>query len=118
MTWAQFGGVSPDLNHPWFSTRPVGGGTWLNFAENQDPKIESLMLSAMAQTSQKARDNAWSAVNIRLQQDIPYLWTDRVVLGVAAHNNVMDWQTFKDPAGNAVLPPNQAVLFFTSTWKS
>lgn len=119
MTWAQFGGVSPDLNHPWFSVRPPGkGATWLNFARNQDPKIESLMLAGMASKSFTGQRNAWAAVNIRLQQDLPYLWVDRVVLGVAAHADVQNWQTFQDPAGHPVLQPNQAVLFFTSTWKS
>jgi len=116
VTWAQFGGVSPDLNHPWFSTPPKGGGTWLNFARNKDPKIESLMLSGMAAKSQAARQNAWASVNIRIQQDIPYMWLDRVVLGVAAKATVNGWKSFKDPAGHAVLQPNQAVLFFTSTW--
>jgi len=119
MTWAQFGGVSPDLNHPWFSIKPPAkGATWLNFARNNDPKVESLMLAGMAATSTAARKNAWAAVNIRIQQDIPYLWTDRVVLGVAAHSNVQDWEKATDPAGHPVLQPNQAVLFFTSTWKS
>ena len=46
------------------------------------------------------------------------MWLDRVVLGVAAKSTVKDWQTFKDEAGHAVLQPNQAVLFFTSTWIS
>ena len=64
MTWAQFGGVSPDLNHPWFSVRPPKGGTWLNFARNQDTKIESYMLAGMAATSATARKNAWASVNI------------------------------------------------------
>jgi peptide/nickel transport system substrate-binding protein len=120
MTWAQFGGVSPDLNHPWFSVKPPGypTATWLNFARNQDPKIESLMIAAMASKSFTGQKNGWAAVNIRLNQDLPYLWIDRVVLGVAAHSNVQNWETFQDPAGHAVLQPNQAVLFFTSTWKS
>jgi peptide/nickel transport system substrate-binding protein len=118
MTWAQFGGVSPDLNHPWFSTRPPKGGIWLNFAKNQDPKIESLMLAAMASKSFTGQKNGWAAVNIRIQQDIPYLWIDRVVLGVAAHSNVQNWETFQDDAKHGILQPNQAVLFFTTTWKS
>ncbi|HEV3212438.1 MAG TPA: ABC transporter substrate-binding protein [Acidimicrobiales bacterium] len=118
LTWSQFGGVSPDLNHPWFQTKPPGGGTWLNFARNQDPKIESLMLAGMAAKSTTARKNAWAAVNIRINQDIPYLWTDRAVTGVAAHSNVQNWKTFQDPSGHQVLQPNQAVLFFTTTWKS
>jgi peptide/nickel transport system substrate-binding protein len=118
MTWAQFGGVSPDLNHPWFSVRPPKGGTWLNFAQNQDPKIESLMLAAMASKSFTGQKNGWAAVNIRLQQDLPYAWLDRVVLGVAAHSNVMAWNGFTDDSGHALLQPNQAVLFFTQTWLS
>jgi peptide/nickel transport system substrate-binding protein len=117
LTWAQFGGVSPDLNHPWFQTKPPSG-TWLNFARNQDPKIESLMLAGMAAKTQAARQNAWASVNIRIQQDLPYLWIDRVVLGVAAKSTVQGWKSFKDHAGHAVLQPNQAVLFFTSTWIS
>jgi len=117
LTWAQFGGVSPDLNYPWFSTRPARGGIWLNFAKNSDPKIESLMLAGMAATSQTARVNAWASVNIRLAQDVPYLWTDRSVLGIAAKAYVKNWQTFQSPTGHAVLQPNQAVLFFTSTWR-
>ena len=117
VTWAQFGGVSPDLNHPWFQTKPPKG-TWLNFARNQDPKVESLMLSGMAAKTQAARQNAWASVNIRIQQDLPYLWLDRVVLGVAAKAKVKNWKSFKDRSGHSVLQPNQAVLFFTSTWIS
>jgi peptide/nickel transport system substrate-binding protein len=126
LTWAQFGGVSPDLNHPWFATpAPKGwkrndlfGPTWLNFAENNDPKIETLMLAGMASTSAAGQHNAWAAVNIRLAQDVPYLWTDRTVLGVAAKSYVMNWKTFTDPSNHAILQPNQAVLFFTQVWKS
>jgi peptide/nickel transport system substrate-binding protein len=118
MTWAQFGGVSPDLNHPWFSTPPKGGGTWLNFARNNDPTIEKYMLAGMAATTTKARDAAWASVNIRLAQDVPYMWTDRVVLGVAAKSYVQNWKTATDPVGHAVLQPNQAVLFFTQVWHS
>jgi peptide/nickel transport system substrate-binding protein len=121
MTWAQFGGVSPDLNHPWFtSIKPPGypkKGIWLNFARNDDPKIEALMLSAMASKSVSARRNAWAAVNIRLQQDLPYLWIDRVSLGVAASTKVQNWKTYEF-GGKGILQPNQAVLFFTSTWLS
>jgi len=121
MTWAQFGGVSPDLNYPWFSTK-----SGLNFAKNFDSKIESLMLKGMAATSASAREAAWGAVNNQIDKDLPYLWTDRTVLGVAAHSSVQNWKTSTapgpgvktGPGGAAVLQPNQAVLFFTETWKS
>jgi ABC-type transport system substrate-binding protein len=111
MTWAQFGGVSPDLNYPWFSTK-----THLNFANNNDKTTESLMLQGMAAASTAARDKAWKAVNAQINKDVPYLWLDRVVLGVAAKNYVENWKTFSTQEGHAVLQPNQAVLFFTSVW--
>jgi hypothetical protein len=117
VTWAQFGGVSPDLNYPWFSTKPKSG-FWLNFAKNADPLTERLMLAGMAATSATARHAAWAEVNIRLAMDIPYLWTDRSVLGIAAKSYVQGWQTATDPAGHPVLQPNQGVLFFTEVWHS
>jgi ABC-type transport system substrate-binding protein len=114
MTWAQFGGVSPDLNYPWFSTK-----THLNFANNNDPTVEKLMLQGMAASTEAARVKAWSEVSAQINKDVPYLWTDRVVLGVAAKSYVQNWKTFDTPApAKPVLQPNQAVLFFTTTWRS
>lgn len=114
MTWAQFGGVCPDLNYPWFSTK-----THLNFANNLDAHTESLMLQGMAGSTEAARVKAWSEVAAQINKDLPYLWTDRVVLGVAAKSYVQNWKTFDTPApAKPVLQPNQAVLFFTTTWHS
>jgi ABC-type transport system substrate-binding protein len=114
VTWSQFGGVSPDLDYPWFSTK-----SHLNFANNLDPVTEKLMLAGMAATSQTARTRAWAAVNAQINKDLPYLWTDRVVLGVAAKSYVQNWKTFMSPPpAKPILQPNQAVLFFTSVWHS
>ena len=100
MTWAQFGGVSPDLNHPWFSMRPPKGGTWLNFAQNQDPKIESLMLAAMAAKSfNGAEERAGPRSTSGSSRTCRTCGLDRVVLGVAAHSNVQAWETFTDDVG-------------------
>jgi peptide/nickel transport system substrate-binding protein len=126
MTWAQFGTTSPDLDYPWFSTKEKNFFGNLNFARNLDPKIQSLMLTGMAATTTKAREAAWGAVNNEINKlpttasnfGIPYLWTDRTVLAVGAKSNVQNWQTFQEPAGHAVLQPNQAVLFLGTTWKS
>jgi peptide/nickel transport system substrate-binding protein len=116
LLWAQFGGVSADLNYPWFST---ASGP-LNFAGNFDKKIQSDMLAGMAATTASGREAAWGAVNNKLDVDLPYIWLDRAVLAVGAKSNVMNWQTFTEPsvAAHPVLQPNQAVLFFTETWKS
>jgi ABC-type transport system substrate-binding protein len=115
MLWAQFGGVSPDLNYPWFST---ASGP-LNFARNDDKKIQSDMLAGMAATTASARHSNWGTVNNRIDVDLPYLWLDRVVLAVGASSSVQNWQMYTEPSGvSQVLQPNQAVLFFTETWKS
>jgi peptide/nickel transport system substrate-binding protein len=114
LLWAQFGGVSADLNYPWFSTESGA----LNFAGNFDKKIQSDMQAGMAATTAAARETAWGAVNNKIDADLPYLWLDRAVLAVGATSHVQNWQTFSDPVGNPVLQPNQAVLFFTEVWKS
>jgi len=111
--WSQFGGVSPDTNYPWFSTK-----TGLNFANNLDPKIESAMITGMAATTSSARVKAWAFVNDQLARDVPYLWLDRAIWGFAAKNTVQSWKTFTDSVGNPILQPNQGVLFFTQTWIS
>jgi peptide/nickel transport system substrate-binding protein len=113
MTWSQFGGVSPDTNYPWFSTK-----TGLNFANNDDAKIESAMLAGMAASTTAGRVKSWSFVNDQLGRDVPYAWTDRAVIGVAAHTKVQNWKTFNTPAGKGVLQPNQGVMFCTEIWKT
>ena len=113
MTWSQFGGVSPDTNYPWFSTK-----TGLNFANNLDSKIEAAMIAGMAASTTAARVKSWSFVNDQIDRDIPYMWTSRTIWGIAAHSNVQNWKTFTEPSGKSVLQPNQGVLFFTETWKS
>lgn len=120
MTWSDFGGVAPELNYPWFSTETYNKllGLDLNFPRNNDPKIQSLMIAGMAATATKARESAWAAVNAQLNKDLPFWWTDRAAIGVAASSKVQNWKTAKDPAGHPVLCPNQGVLFFNEIWKS
>jgi peptide/nickel transport system substrate-binding protein len=122
LTWAQFGGVEPDLNYPWFSTQTggtlLGSPFTLNFARNLNPKIQNAMLAGMAAKTTSARVAAWASVNTMIDQAVPYLWTDRSVIGVAAHANITNWKTFKDPVGHAILQPNQGVFFCTEVKKS
>ncbi len=118
MTWSQFGGVSPDLNYPWFSTKTNNAIFHLNFPQNMDPVIQTNMLAGMAATTTTARTKAWAAVNTQLGKDIPYLWTDRTVGGVASTMAVQGWKSALDPSGHAVLCPNQLVFFYHQIWKS
>jgi len=111
--WSQFGGVSPDTNYTWFSTK-----SGLNFAGNNDAKIEAAMVKALGATSTSARAKSWSFVNSQLARDLPYLWLDRAIWGFAAKSTVQNWKSFTDPAGNAVMQPDSGVLFFTETWIS
>ncbi len=74
------------------------------------------MLKGMAATTASAREAAWGAVNNQIDKDIPYLWTDRSVVGFAAHTDVQNWKTATAPGGAAVLQQNQGVLFFAEIW--
>lgn len=118
MTWSQFGGVSPDLNYPWFSTKAKNSLVNLNFARMNDSKLQNLMIQAFGATSNSARDKAWAAVNTEIDTDIPYLWTDRTVLGIGASKSVQGWKAATAPGGQAVLCPNQGVFFYHQIWKS
>jgi peptide/nickel transport system substrate-binding protein len=113
MTWSQFGGVTPDLNFPWFGT-----DTGLNFANNLDPSIQAAMIAGMGATTVAARHAAWAKVNSLLAKDLPYLWLDRTVWGTAAQASVQNWKSFTAPGGQAVLQPNGGVIFYTEIWKS
>lgn len=111
VTWSQFGFVCPDTNYPWFSNI-----TKLNFANNLDPKVESLMIEGMAATTAAERYKYWGEVGVEIDKDLPYLWTDRVIIGIAAKSYVQNWKTFTAPNGEEVLQPNQGVLFYTGIW--
>jgi peptide/nickel transport system substrate-binding protein len=114
MLWSQFGGVSPDLNYPWFSTKSGP----LNFAGNFDATIQADMQAGMGATTLAKREAAWGSVNNKIDVDIPYLWLDRSVNCLAATTNVGNWTSATDPVGNPVLQPNQGVLFWAEVTKS
>ena len=117
--WQSFGGIYPDLNYVWFSTKTLRmTGTSLNIPRNKDPQIESAMVSGMGETNPKKAAAYFAKVNQRLAVDLPYIWTNRAVWAVASTAKVQNWNNPTTPAGRPVLGMDQGVIWLGQAWLS
>jgi len=102
-SWRQFAAVDPDLNYLWWSpTEIFGTGPQAiapNFARNNDPQIEVLLQQGRQSTDPTKRAEAYQAIAKRLNQDIPYIWTDRTTWAVVARSRVQNFNNPATPAG-------------------
>jgi len=98
-TWSQFGGMTPDLNYVWFNA-----GNFVNFAQQNDPKIQAAMLNGMKATTVAARNAAWQDVNTRMAIDVPYLFLDTTVNMFAARANVRNFAYATSASGTGPTP--------------
>jgi len=134
-TWNQFGGVDPSLNYVWFisvpaaPSYPAGLGMpsisgniagAVNFAHQADPRIEADMLAALAaKPNSAAQKAAWSSVNARFTNNIPYLWLDTLVTAWAARKNVQNWVSGTAGDGTTrCLSPDGGSARWDQIWKS
>ena len=117
--WSQFGTITPDLNYIWFSTSTVQpSGTSINMARNDDPRIEQAMQTGMSSPRTSVRTAAWRRVNELLGQDVPYVWTNRLIGAVISRPNVQNWAGPKAPNGTPLLGNAQGVFWPTQIWRS
>jgi peptide/nickel transport system substrate-binding protein len=115
---AQFGAVNPDLNYPWLSTTTVEpiGTIGLNFSRNDDPAIETALVTGRSTTDHTARVAAYRTVNERLAQDLPYLWLGRDVFPFAASTRVHGIAHRTLPGGTAGYAYDEGVFFPSNLW--
>ena len=117
--WQSFGGIYPDLNYVWFSTKTLNrNGTSLNIARNDDPQIEAAMVAGMGAANPKKAASYFAKVNQRLAIDLPYIWTDRAVWAVASTPKVQNWNNPTTPSGAHALGMDQGVVWLTQAWLS
>ena len=117
--WQSFGGIYPDLNSVWFSTKTLNrNGTSLNIARNDDPQIEAAMVAGMGAANPKKAASYFAKVNQRLAIDLPYIWTDRAVWAVASTPKVQNWNNPTTPSGAHALGMDQGVVWLTQAWLS
>ena len=117
--WQSFGGIYPDLNYVWFSTKTLNrNGTSLNIARNDDPQIEAAMVAGMGAANPKKAASYFAKVNQRLAIDLPYIWTDRAVWAVASTPKVQNWNNPTTPSGAHALGMDQGDVWLTQAWLS
>jgi peptide/nickel transport system substrate-binding protein len=117
--WNQFGGMSPDLNYVWFSTKTANpNGISINMARNVDPRIETALQTGMQSANPSVRIKAFRQVNELLGQDVPYIWTDRIVWALVSKPAVKNWNYQTAPSGVLALGNDQGVFWLNQIWKS
>jgi peptide/nickel transport system substrate-binding protein len=92
-TWGQFGSPDPDYEHVWWysaNASPVGSLA-LNFPRNRDPQIDEALNRARATDEFAARKEAYTDVQARFAQDVPYGFLDYPTPVKVAQNRVRNW---------------------------
>ncbi len=119
-TWRQFGAVDPDLNYVWWSTTTLSPPKTLglNFARNNDPRIQTALTTGRQQSDPATRVKAYQDINEYLAQDIPYIWTDRSTWAVIANPKVQNFLNAKAPSGAQAWSFSEGVLWPTQIWVS
>jgi len=92
--WRQFAAVDPDLNYLWWSPTEIFGSINPNFAQNKDPKIETLLQQGRQSTDPTVRAKAYQQIAQQLNKDLPYIWNDRATWAIVANSKV---QNFNNP---------------------
>ncbi|MGH9029664.1 MAG: hypothetical protein ACRDV4_08635, partial [Acidimicrobiales bacterium] len=95
----QFSATDPDLNYVWLSDTTASGSIALNFARNNDPRIESALQQGRTHPETAARIEAYQTVDKLLAQDLPYIWISRAPWSISANNKVENFAGPTLPGG-------------------
>jgi len=117
-TLYQFGAINPDLNYVWFSTTTLSpvGQIGLNFPRNNDPQIETAMLTGRRTTDTPTRVNAYRTVNERLAHDLPYLWISQYLFSEVAQDRVQNFNNPTLPDGSPRYAFDEGIFVPTQIW--
>ena len=97
--WRQFAAVDPDLNYLWWSPTEIFGPINPNFAQNRDPKMETLLQQGRRSTDPAVRAKAYQQIAQELNKDLPYIWNDRATWAIVANSKVQNFNNPSTPAG-------------------
>lgn len=116
--WRQFGGSDPDADYVWWTEDNAKGvGTLsLNFAQLSDPQVQAALDKARASNDRSVRVQAYSDLQRRQSELVPYVWLNHTQWAIGAANNVRNIgnQTLPDGSPSLVLPAGTHRL--TQTW--
>jgi ABC-type transport system substrate-binding protein len=88
--WRSFGEPDPDLDVTFWASDKANPTLATNFARNKDPKIDADLADARSSTDPARRRADYEDVSARLNQDLPYLWTNQTLWAYAATPKVQN----------------------------
>lgn len=100
--WRQFGEVDPDQDFTWWSSTdaaPIGKFA-LNFARNNDSKLDQDLITGRTSTVESDRIAAYQDISKQMGQDIPYIWVDESLWSLAFNKKVEGVQEWMMPDGS------------------
>jgi ABC-type transport system substrate-binding protein len=88
--WRQFGATDPDGEYVWWDIKNADpdAGLALNFSRIQDQALTDAMDAGREGTTFDERKTAYDEAQMRINQDIPFLWLDHTLWAIAADNTV------------------------------
>jgi peptide/nickel transport system substrate-binding protein len=118
--WQQFNSPDPDGNYVWWSSKSVQpiGGISLNMARNSDPVIQQALETGRESTDPHTRALAYQQVARQFAVDLPYLWANRAVWTVAAHDYVQNFAGPTFPDGSKKLGMIAGIISVAEVWRS
>lgn len=111
--WRQFASIDPDLNYVFWSSK---GGA-VNFAGNDDPKIDAALDRARQTSDQQVRIAAYQECAKQWAVDLPYIWASRDVWSVSAQKSLQNWNNSTTVSGGERgLSTLSGIIWPTEIW--
>ena len=114
--WRQFAAVDPDLNYLWWSPTEIFGSLNPNFAQNKDPAIQTLLETGRRSTDPAVRAKAYQQIARRLNEDLPYIWTDRGIWAIVSNLHVQNFNNPTTPAGDKAFGMIVGTIWTSQIW--
>jgi ABC-type transport system substrate-binding protein len=116
--WRQFGSPDPDGDYVWWvsqNANPIGEFS-LNFARNRDTEIDDGMNTGRESDVVADRESAYDEVQVRLADDVPYVWLNHTLWALIADDQVRNLGVFTLPNGDPGLSLVNGRYAVTEVW--
>jgi ABC-type transport system substrate-binding protein len=116
--WRQFGAVNPDSDMLWLDSESIGVIS-LNFARNADPDIDQWLDEQRVSLDLEERIDLWDRISRRLNEDLPFIWLNHTLWGIAAQPDVHGLEALTFPDDDTTVRPFSNGRFeLCALWRS
>lgn len=119
--WRQFGAADPDVDQIWWTSESTEGALKLNFAQNNDPRIDAALQKGRQNADPAIRTEAYQDLQDLFAEDLPYIWLSHSLWAIVAANDVRGITNGTLPDGSESIPLGGQGTFggvhrLTQTW--